>query len=148
MGKNPTTIRRSARESCSAAILSWICGGVEGGSGSGHGPPMPIPIADGLPLDLRQASGDDLLGRTILDGEAGTSPACRVSGRGGGARAAAAGALAALSLAACARNAAPATFAIPDIAAARIRLVCPPGPRIGPATADCPPPPPRAAGSQ
>lgn len=47
--------------------LAPVCGGVEGGAALGHGARMLIPItdADGILLDLRYASVDNLLGRAI-----------------------------------------------------------------------------------
>jgi ABC-type uncharacterized transport system auxiliary subunit len=57
---------------------------------------------------------------------------------------AAAAALAA-TLAGCARDAPPATFAVPRAAAAEIRMACPPGTFIGTMTVNCPRPLPRNA---
>ncbi len=58
-------------------------------------------------------------------------------------RSAAALALAA-ALSGCARDAEPATFAVPRAAAAEIRMACPPGTLIGTMTVDCPQPLPGA----
>jgi hypothetical protein len=52
-----------------------------------------------------------------------------------------------LALAGCARDAEPATFAVPRAAAADIRMTCPPGTFIGTMMVNCPQPLPRA-GSQ
>jgi D-alanyl-D-alanine dipeptidase len=48
-------------------MLARICGGVEGAAALGHGRSMLIPITarDGILLDLRYASVDNLLGRAI-----------------------------------------------------------------------------------
>ena len=57
----------------------------------------------------------------------------------------AAGVALAASSAGCARDAEPATFAVPRAAAAEIRMTCPPGTFIGTMTVNCPQPLPRAA---
>ena len=46
----------------------------------------------------------------------------------------------AASLSACARDAEPTTFAVPQAAAARIRMTCPPDTFIGSMTVNCPQP--------
>ncbi len=54
----------------------------------------------------------------------------------------------AASLAACAHDAEPTTFAVPRAAAAQIRMTCPPGTFIGTMTVNCPQPLSRTAPAQ